>query len=83
MSGNNVENLVTMANQIGDFFVTMKDRTQSLEEISGHLKRFWEPRMRRALLEHVEHGGAGLSDIVLEAVRSHQGRLAAGTTQAA
>jgi formate dehydrogenase subunit delta len=75
MSGNNVETLVTMANQIGEFFVTMKDRKQSLEEISSHLKRFWEPRMRRALLDHVEHGGAGLHDIVLEAVRTHKEKL--------
>lgn len=75
MSGNNVETLVTMANQIGDFFVTMKDRNQSLDEISSHLKRFWEPRMRRALLEHAEHGGVGLSDIVLEAVHTHKDKL--------
>lgn len=83
MSGNNVDTLVTMANQIGDFFITMKNRKQSLEEIASHLKRFWEPRMRRALLEHVEHGGTGLSDVVLEAVRTHKDKLASGTTQAA
>jgi formate dehydrogenase subunit delta len=70
---NNVETLVSMANQIADFFEPMKDRKQSLSEISGHLKRAWEPRMRRALMEHIEqHGGAGLKDIVLEAVRAHQ-----------
>lgn len=80
MSGNNVEILVTMANQIGDFFESMKNRSQSLDEISGHLKRFWEPRMRRALLEHVEkHGGAGLKDIVLESVRLHKDKLSSGT----
>jgi formate dehydrogenase subunit delta len=78
---NNVETLVTMANQIGDFFETMKNRNQSLDEISSHLKRFWEPRMRRALLEHVDqHDGAGLKDIVLEAVRKHKEQLASGTT---
>lgn len=82
MSGNNVENLVTMANQIGDFFETMKNRSQSLEEISSHLKRFWEPRMRRALLEHVEqHGGSGLKDIVLESIRAHKDKLSSGVAQ--
>lgn len=80
MSSNNVDNLVTMANQIGDFFETMRNRTQSLEEISSHLKRFWEPRMRSALLEHVEqHGGTGLKDIVLESVRTHKQMLSSGT----
>ena len=75
----NVDNLVTMANQIGDFFETMKDRNHSLEEISSHLKRFWEPRMRSALMQHVElHGGAGLKDIVLESVRMHKASLLSG-----
>lgn len=73
---NHAENLVIMANQIGDFFETMKDRERSLEEIASHLKRFWEPRMRRALMEHVDRrGGAGLKDIVLDAVRIHRDRL--------
>ncbi len=76
---NNVDNLVTMANQIGDFFETMKNRSKSLEEISSHLKRFWEPRMRSALMQHVEqHGGVGLKDIVLESVRMHKASLVSG-----
>lgn len=76
---NNVDNLVTMANQIGDFFETMKNREQSLEEISSHLKRFWEPRMRSALMQHVErHGGAGLKDIVLDSVRKYRASLLSG-----
>nr|WP_314626853.1 formate dehydrogenase subunit delta [uncultured Noviherbaspirillum sp.] len=76
---NNVDNLVTMANHIGDFFETMKDRSQSLEEIASHLKRFWEPRMRFALLQHVEqHGGAGLNDIVLDSLRMYQASLMPG-----
>ena len=79
MLSNHVDNLVTMANQIGEFFETMKDRAQSLEEIAQHLKRFWEPRMRRALLDHVErHRGAGLKDIVLESVHAHRSMLASG-----
>lgn len=73
MSSSTVDTLVTMANQIGDFFETMRDRNQSLDEIAGHLKRSWDPRMRRALMEHVEqHEGAGLKAIVLEAVRTHK-----------
>ncbi|HCN90290.1 MAG TPA: formate dehydrogenase [Oxalobacteraceae bacterium] len=69
---NALDNLVTMANQIGDFFETMTDRTQSLKDISAHLKRTWAPPMRRALMEHIEHGGAGLKDIVLEAIRTNK-----------
>jgi len=72
----NIGTLVTMANQIGGFFDTLSDRQQSLAEIAGHLKRFWEPRMRLALLAHVdEQAGAGLSDTVLESVRLHRASL--------
>lgn len=75
----NLLNLITMANQIGDFFETMKNRTQSLDEIANHLKRFWEPRMRSALMEHVEvGGGAGLKEIVLDSLRLHKAGLLSG-----
>lgn len=73
----NVVVLVTMANQIGDFFGTLKNREQSLEEIANHLRRFWEPRMRLALLAHVDQqAGAGLSDIVLESLRTYRNIVA-------
>ena len=73
MSGhNNIEHLVTMANQIGDFFAPMKDHSKSQEEIIAHLKRTWDPRMRKALVEHVQdHNGEGLNQVVLDAVRTH------------
>jgi len=65
-----------MANQIGSFFETMPDRHQALTDIAGHLKRFWEPRMRRSLLQYVdEHEGTQLKDIVLEAVRMHRASI--------
>jgi formate dehydrogenase subunit delta len=42
--------LATMANQIGAFFASMPDHDEALAGIADHLRRFWEPRMRRALL---------------------------------
>ena len=67
------DNLITMANQIGAFFETMPDRRQASEDIALHLKRFWEPRMRRALLQHLDQqGGAGLKALVLAALRAHR-----------
>ena len=54
----------------------MKDRQASLEEIAAHLRRFWEPRMRAALLAHLDReAGAGLSDIVLDSLRTHRDRI--------
>lgn len=68
-----VQNLVHMANQIGAFFESMPDRQQAVADVAGHLKRFWEPRMRKELLAYVdEKGGAELSPIVLDAVREHK-----------
>lgn len=69
----NAVNLVMMANQIGAFFDTMPDRQQALEDIAAHLRRYWEPRMRRALMHHIDSaGGMELDDIVLDAVRAHR-----------
>lgn len=74
----NIEHLVKMANQIGTFFSTMPDHEQAVADLASHLKRFWEPRMRRALLAHVDTAqGEGLSPIVMEAVGKHGAQLAA------
>jgi formate dehydrogenase subunit delta len=65
------QNLVNMANRIGDFFGAWPDRDQARNEIANHLRRFWEPRMRAQIRAHVrERGGEGLSGIVIEAVES-------------
>ena len=65
-----IQNLVKMANRIGDFFGAWPDRQQARDEIMSHLQRFWEPRMRAQIIAHVEQsGGEGLDPIVIEAVR--------------
>jgi formate dehydrogenase subunit delta len=71
----NIEHLITMANQIGAFFEAMPDRAEAVGDIAGHIKRFWEPRMRRGLLEHVDAGGEGVDAIVLEAVAANRAML--------
>lgn len=68
-----INKLIHMANQIGAFFESMPDRSQATAEVAGHLKRFWDPRMRRALLGYVdEQGGTALKPIVLEAITAHK-----------
>ena len=70
------DNLIRMANRIGAFFVAMPDQTQAIEDIAGHIKRFWEPRMRRQLLAHLDmHGGAGLTPVVLTALQRHRSAI--------
>jgi formate dehydrogenase subunit delta len=72
-----VDNLVKMANQIGDFFESMPDPVEAEEGIAAHIKKFWEPRMRRALLAHIDdQAGAGLHPAVLHAITSHRNVMA-------
>ncbi len=65
------DKLVYMANQIGTFF-----RSQGLSarrsSIAEHISKFWDPRMRRAILDHVaQHENAtGLEPPVLQAIKS-------------
>jgi formate dehydrogenase subunit delta len=63
-----VEHLVKMANDIGDFFRAEPERADAVAGIANHLQRFWDPRMRRALISYVKEGGKGLDDLVREAV---------------
>ena len=68
--------LVKMANEIGAFFAAEPDRRTAVDGVAGHIKRFWDPRMRREFLRWVdEQGGAGLTPLVLEAVRAHREKL--------
>jgi len=70
-----IDNLVRMANRIGEFFAAMPDAQEAQAGIAGHLQRFWDPRMRREIVAHVEHGGAGLSEIVREAIVANRDKL--------
>ncbi len=47
-----IEQLVKMANDIGDFFRTEPERADAVAGIANHLQRFWDPRMRRALMSY-------------------------------
>lgn len=70
------QTLVRMANQIGEFFAAMPDRRQAQEDIAAHIRKFWGPRMRLQLVQHLdEQQGEGLSDIVLAALKQHKALL--------
>lgn len=70
------EHLVKMANQIGDFFVAMPERQEALDGIANHIRKFWEPRMRRQLYRHIDEAqGQGLQPLVLEALTAQRTAL--------
>jgi formate dehydrogenase subunit delta len=68
--------LVKMVNEIASFFEAEPDRNAVLEAVAGHLKRFWDPRMRREIVRFVdEQGGEGLKETALLAIRTHREKL--------
>jgi formate dehydrogenase subunit delta len=76
MSHDSVEKLVKMANQIGAFFGAQK--IGAATGMAEHLRKFWAPHMREAIFEHVNHGGAGLAPIAIEAIKILQAEKTKG-----
>lgn len=76
MSGETVDRLVMMANQIGKFFAPQRKIDQPAA-IADHLEKFWDPRMRSLIVAHLEAGGTGLDPMVLAAVEKMKGDAAA------
>ena len=74
----NIDLLIKMANEISAYFAAEPDAEQAVKSVAGHLRRYWEPRMRRQIISYYEERqGAGLSDLALRGVR-----LLAATDQA-
>lgn len=65
-----VEHLVHMANDIGHFFAAEPKRADAIAGIAGHIQRFWDPRMKKQILAHLQAGGEGLEELPREAVAS-------------
>tara|TARA_R110002072_G_scaffold46591_10_gene129219 strand:- start:248617 stop:248853 length:237 start_codon:yes stop_codon:yes gene_type:complete len=65
--------LVSMANQIAAFFATEPDRVAAVAGTANHIQKFWEPRMRKALLAAFDAGGDhGMHELVVAAVTEHR-----------
>ncbi|MBV8618170.1 MAG: formate dehydrogenase subunit delta [Curvibacter sp.] len=73
------DNLIQMANRIGQFFESMPDHAEALEGVAQHIRKFWEPRMRAEFLRLVDAPGEReVRAIVLEAVGVYRGVLEEG-----
>ena len=62
------DKLVYMANQIGKFFAGQGEE-KAVPLIADHLEKFWDPRMRAAIVGHLDAGGNGLDPLVREAIK--------------
>jgi formate dehydrogenase subunit delta len=75
-----LDNLIVMANQIGDFFASLPDHEEARASIADHIRKFWAPRMRVALLHALDTpDSAALKPIVREALMLHRARLEPAT----
>ena len=61
------EKLVRMANQIATFFASQGEDAAPAA-VASHLRQFWDPRMRRTLIEFATTGGEGLDPVSAKAV---------------
>ena len=70
------DKLIRMANQIATFFLSQPEDVRA-EGVATHINKFWEPRMRRDLFEHIDQGGEGLLPLVMEASKAIKRPIAA------
>lgn len=61
------EKLAYMANQIARFFAH-EPEAKAVADTADHLRRFWEPRMRKAIIDYAEADGEALQPVARQAV---------------
>jgi formate dehydrogenase subunit delta len=67
-----IKRLISMANQIGDFYESYPDQNQAQQGIAEHINRFWALTMRKQIMQYVgEQGGTGLHVQVQKAIAEH------------
>jgi len=76
----NIENLVRMANDIGNFFSAEPERSVAVQGIADHIRKFWEPRMRQAIIAYRREGGIGLSELPRAAIAALESDNRQGAT---
>ncbi len=60
----NAERLAEMVNDIANFFAAEPDRVAAIDGVCNHLRKFWEPRMRRQIITYLhDHGGGDMSEL--------------------
>ena len=65
----NIDLLIKMTNEIGEFFAGAADAQQAPRDVANHLKRYWDPRMRAQMIAYFEERhGAGLTDLAKRGV---------------
>ncbi|WP_232664891.1 formate dehydrogenase subunit delta [Pseudonocardia sp. TRM90224] len=72
MSSTTLPSFVRLANDIAVQFAH-RPVEEAASEIAGHVRAFWDPRMRRDLYAFVERGDEGLEPAAVRAVEILRG----------
>ena len=64
----NAEQLVQMVNDISAFFAPANAPAEAAAEVAGHIKRQWDPRMRRQIVAIWQSGEGDFSAVGRAAV---------------
>lgn len=62
------EDTVRKANQIADFFKAYDD-SEAVDGVAGHIRQFWDPRMRAHLARYLVEDDSGFSPLALRGAR--------------
>jgi len=65
------DKLAYMANQIGKFFAHQK-HAEAVASIEDHIRRFWDPRMRKQIIAGLDSPEVRLDPPVREAIAKLQ-----------
>ena len=68
MSHSQLEQLITMANQIADNNTHHDTEADSVHFIAMHIKKFWARSMKQQLIEYAQRDGSELNFLALQAV---------------
>lgn len=62
------EYLVKMANDIAAFYSAESSGAEVPKNIAAHITRYWDPRMRKAIIDYNAANGDGMKSEVRDAV---------------
>lgn len=63
-----IDALIKMANEIAAFFEGEGGELDAPEQMATHLRKFWEPRMRREIVAYYQTDGSGLDEVAQKSV---------------
>ena len=67
-----IQRLISMANQIGDFYESYPDQSHAQQDIAEHINKFWALSMRQQFAKYIaEQDGSGVHAQVQNAVKSY------------